>query len=55
MDTSNAFLSPYEIAMIADENKYLGKCSYFILKLHVLCTPYNRLIKAILLGKQKDV
>ena len=34
----NSFLSPYEILMIAPENKYLRKFSYFIMKLYVVCT-----------------
>ena len=33
MGNSNLFLSPYEFLSIAQENKYLGKFSYFILKL----------------------
>ena len=32
------FLSPYEFFPIAQENKYGGKFSYFILKLYVVCT-----------------
>ena len=32
----NSFLSPYEIHPIAQENKYLRKFSYFIVKL-MLC------------------
>ena len=35
---SNSFLSPYEILLIGPENKYLGKCSGFIMKLYVVCT-----------------
>ena len=35
---SNSFLSPYEILLLAQENKYLGKFSYFIMKLYVVCT-----------------
>ena len=35
---SNSFLSPYEILPIAQENKYLRKFSYFIVKLYVVCT-----------------
>ena len=34
----NSFLSPYEILPLAQENKYLGKFSYFIMKLYVVCT-----------------
>ena len=32
------FLSPYEILPIAQENKYLRKFSYFIVKLYDVCT-----------------
>ena len=35
---SNSFLSPYEILQIDQENKYLRKFSYFIVKLYVICT-----------------
>ena len=35
---SNSFFSPYEVLPIAQENKYLGKFSYFIVKLYVVCT-----------------
>ena len=38
MANSNSFLSPYEMLPIAQENKYLGKFSYFIMKLFILCT-----------------
>ena len=38
MANSNSFLSPYEIRPIAQENKYLRKFSYFIVKLYVVCT-----------------
>ena len=38
MAYSNSFLSPYEILPIAQENKYLGKVSYSIMKLYVVCT-----------------
>ena len=38
MADSNSFLSPYEILLIAQENKYLRKFSYFIMKLYVVCT-----------------
>ena len=38
MAISNSFLSPYEILLIAQENKYLRKFSYFIVKLYVVCT-----------------
>ena len=35
---SNSFLSLYAILQIAQEKKYLGKFSYFIMKLYVVCT-----------------
>ena len=38
MANSNSVLSPYEILPIDQENKYLRKVSYFIMKLYVLCT-----------------
>ena len=38
MGYSNSFLSPYEILPIAQENKYLGKNFYSIMKLYVVCT-----------------
>ena len=38
MANSNSFLSAYEVPSIAQENKYLGKFSYFIVKLYVVCT-----------------
>ena len=38
MANSNSFLSPYEVLPIAQEYKYLGKYSYFIVKLYVVCT-----------------
>ena len=38
MVNSNSFLSPYEILLTAQENKYLKKFSYLILKLYVVCT-----------------
>ena len=38
MANSNSFLSLYEVLPIAQENKYLGKCSYFIVKLYVVST-----------------
>ena len=37
MANSNSFLSPYEILPIAQENKYLRKFSYFIMKMYVVC------------------
>ena len=36
MANSNSFLSPYEVLPIAQENKYLRKVSYFIVKLYVV-------------------
>ena len=38
MANSNSIPSPYEILPIAQENKYLRKFSYFIVKLYVVCT-----------------
>ena len=38
MANLNSFLRPYEVLPIAQENKYLGKFSYFIMKLFVVCT-----------------
>ena len=38
MAISNSFLSPYEFLPIAQEKKYLGIFSYFIVKLYVVCT-----------------
>ena len=35
------FLSPYEILPLAQENKYLGKFSYFIMKLYSLESPHR--------------
>ena len=34
MANSNSFLSPYGILPLAQENKHLGKFSYFIMKSH---------------------
>ena len=31
------FFSPYKILPVAQENKYLGICSYFIMELYVVC------------------
>ena len=50
MANSNSFLSPYEILPIAQENKYLRKLTYYIIKLYVVCTHKNRLVKAILMS-----
>ena len=38
MANSNSVSSPYEILPIDQENKYLSKLSYFIMKLYVVCT-----------------
>ena len=38
MANSNSFLSPYEILPIDQENNFLTKLSYFIMKLYVVCT-----------------
>ena len=38
MANSNSFLSPYDVLPIAQESKYLGKFSYFIVKFYVVCT-----------------
>ena len=38
VDDSNSFFSPYRILPIAQENKYLGTFSYFIMELYVVCT-----------------
>ena len=38
MADSNLFLSPYDILLIAPENKYLRIFFYFIMKLYVVCT-----------------
>ena len=38
MVNSNSFLSPYETLPIAQENKYLGKFSYLIMKLYAVCS-----------------
>ena len=38
MANSNSLLSLNEILPIAQENKYLGKFSYFIVKLYLVCT-----------------
>ena len=36
VDDSNSFFSPYKILPIAQENKYLGIFSYFIMELYVV-------------------
>ena len=38
LDDLNSFFSPYKILPIAQENKYLGIFSYFIMELYVECT-----------------
>ena len=38
VDDSKSFFSPYKILPIAQENKYLGIFSYFIMELYVVCT-----------------
>ena len=38
MANLNSYLRPNEILPITQENKYLGKLSYFIMKLYVVCT-----------------
>ena len=38
VDDSNTFFSPYKILPIAQENKYLGIFSDFIMELYVVCT-----------------
>ena len=38
VDDTNSFFSPYKILPIAQENKYLGIFSYFIMELYVVCT-----------------
>ena len=36
VDDSNSFFSPYKILPVAQENKYLGIFSYFIMELYVV-------------------
>ena len=50
MDDSNSFFSPYKILPLAQENKYFGIFSYFIMELYVVCSHQNRLIEAILMS-----
>ena len=38
MANSNSFLSPYEMLLIAQENKYFRKFSYSVKKLYVVCS-----------------
>ena len=38
VDNTNSFFSPCKILPIAQENKYLGIFSYFIMELYVVCT-----------------
>ena len=49
MANSNSFLSPYKFFPIAQENKYLRKFSYFIMKLYVMYSQ-NCLIKLMLMS-----
>ena len=51
MANMNSFLSPYEILPIVQENKYVGKFSYSFMKLYVVCTHKNCLIKAFLITR----
>ena len=37
LDDSNSSFSPYKILPIAQENKYLGIFSYFIMEFYVVC------------------
>ena len=50
LDDSNSFFSPYKILPIAQENKYLGIFSYFIMELYVVCTHKDRLIQHAIIG-----
>ena len=50
MANSNSFFSLYGILPLAQENKYLGKFSYSIMNLYVMCTHWNHLIEAILMS-----
>ena len=50
LDDSNSFLSPYRNLPKAQENKYKGIFSYFIIGLYVVCTHQNRFIEAILMS-----
>ena len=47
--------SSSEILSIVQENKYLRKLSYFILKLYIVRTHQNRLIEAILMYTQPTI
>ena len=38
VDDSNSFFNPYKILQVAQENKYLGIFSDFIMELYVVCT-----------------
>ena len=55
MANSNLFLSPNEILPIAQENRYLRKFSFFIIKLYVVCTHWNCLIEAPLISTQHTI
>ena len=50
MANLKSFLIPYEILPRAQENKYLEKFSYIIMKLYGVCSHKNRLTKAILMN-----
>ena len=41
VDDSNSFFSPYKILQIAQENKYLGIFSDFIMELNVVCCVHS--------------
>ena len=49
MANLNSVLSPYEILPIDQENKYLRKLSYSIIKLYVVCIHWNHLFESILM------
>ena len=48
MAYSNSFLSPYEILPLDQENKYLGKFSYFIMKLYVVYSSSSAILMSTL-------
>ena len=50
MANSNLFWVPNEILPIVQENKYLGKFSYFIMKLYVVCNHQDCLTEVILMS-----
>ena len=37
-DDSSSVLSPYDILLIAQEDKYFGKFSYIIMKFYAVCS-----------------